>query len=70
MNGELEHGPAHVCYLGSGEGEAGPHVLAVDAAEEGRHVIQAGVLLPQQKLCVQDRVHLQRDGRALERVEA
>lgn len=56
------------CNLGSGEGEAGAHVLAVDAAQERRRVVQAGLFLPQQKLRVQDRIHLHRDDGALERV--
>lgn len=71
VNSELEQPLGHVCAgcnLGSGEGEAGSDVLAVDAAQERRRVIQAGLFLPQQKLCVQDRIHLHREDRALERV--
>lgn len=49
--------------LRSGEAEAGAHVFSVDAAQEGRRVVQTRVFLPQQELGVQDRVHLQRGER-------
>lgn len=51
--------PVQEHHLGSGERQAGSNIFSVDAAQEGRRVVQAWLFLPQQKLCVQNRVHLQ-----------
>lgn len=46
--------------LRPGEGEARPDVLSVDTTQEGGGSVQAGVLLPHEKLGVQNGIHLQR----------